>query len=103
MNGQAHGGQTQKVVGTPRPAQLPELQYRNEMDTLNANRRDDHRACFCLRRLLLYLKDQIHGQGDQYFTQKLSAPRPRNAQHRPAEYAGWAGVAYALVSEIPQR
>ena len=38
------------------------------MDALNVNRGDDHRACFCLRRLLLYLKDQIHNQGDQYST-----------------------------------
>lgn len=68
MKRQAHGGQTQKSVGATRTAQLSELQHRNEMVALNANRRDDHRACFRLRRLLIYVRDQIHGQGDQYST-----------------------------------
>ena len=68
-----------KIVGTTRPPQLPELQHRNEMDALNANRRDDHRACFRLPQLLPYLRGQIHDWGDQYSTPKAvgTASLPR--------------------------
>src|SRR4249919_2206724 len=85
MKRPAHGGQTQKIVGATRAAQLSELQYRNEMVALSANRRDDHRAYFRLRRLLPYLRDQIHGQGDQYSTPEAigAASLPRCLDRRP--------------------
>jgi hypothetical protein len=46
---------------------------------------DDHRACFRLPRLLLYLRDQIHDQGDQFSTPEAigTASLPRCLDRRP--------------------
>jgi hypothetical protein len=155
-----------KVVGTARPAQLPELQYRNEMDKLSTlidattasrmflsapaapvpqrpdprsgdqystpklSARRHHtllrphqgrhsaaplrRACrrrcrrslvgqrrFRLQLFLIPLSEarseceRGHEQQDTTYNDAKMGP-PRNAQHRPAEYAGWADVAHAL-------